>query len=172
MDCPFDCAEFEKYSANLPYPEVAIAAPNQRYAVIVSGAFGGKGSEATAIAQYGIHRFFLQDCPEALNAYKYIAAVEMIHWDLLGGLIRDLGLPPKFFSYETNAWWNGRFPAYAYTFGDIIKADIAGEREAIAHYNRMIGQIENPGIQALFRRIILDEERHIEVLIGLYARCR
>ncbi len=172
MDLSFNCEEFKQYSVDLPYPKVTVTKQNRRYATIISGAFGGKGSEMTAITQYGIHRFFIEEYPEAANAYKYIAAVEMIHWNLLGGLIKDLGLCPKFLSYETNQPWNGCFPAYGTNFEEIITSDYEGERAAIAHYNRMIGSIDNAEIQSLFRRIILDEERHIEILTDLYRRYR
>lgn len=169
MDCPFSCDEYKRYSLDLPYPTVTITKPNRRYATIVSGAFGGKGSEMTAITQYGIHRLFVENYPDVYRAYKYIAFVEMIHWQLLGNLIKDLGLEPRFLSYETNCYWNGSFPAYRHNLGEIIQADIEGEKAAIAHYKRMIDQINNEEIQNLFMRIILDEEKHVEILTELYA---
>lgn len=170
MDCPFSCQRYAQFAVDLPYPQVRVTKPNRRWATVVSGAFAGKGSEATAIAQYGVHRFHLTAYPEASEAYIYIASVEMIHWHLLGSLIRDLGINPRLFSCETGAWWSGSFPEYAQSFGDIIAADIRGEQGAIAHYRRMIAAIGDADIQALFRRIILDEEKHIEILKSLYAR--
>jgi bacterioferritin len=158
------------YSVNLPYPEVHITKPNRRYATIISGAYAGKGSESTAIAQYSVHRYYVQDYPDIFNAYKYIAYVEMIHWELLGNLVKDLGLSPKLISYETSAFWSGRFPAHETELSRILQSDIDGERDAVAHYQRMIRAIDNQEIQDLFCRIILDEEKHIEVLTNLYAR--
>lgn len=168
MDCPFDCAVYAQYSLEIPYPNVEPKAPNRRYAQIVSGAFGGKGSEMTAITQYGAHRLLLRERPEAYRAYQYIAYVEMIHWNLLGTLIHRLGMYPTIRSCETGCWWNGSFPAYRQKFAEIIEADIAGEKDAIAHYRRMMERIDDQAIQSLFARIILDEEKHIEILNGLY----
>lgn len=172
MNCPFDCAEFEKYHVPLPYPHLESVRPDPEYSAVVTGAFGGQGSEATAIAQYGLHRFFLDEYPELFTAYQYIAAVEIIHWRLLGKLIRALGLPPRLLSCETGAFWNGSFPAFHCTLPEIIRSDIDGEKEAVAHYKRMTARIADENIQSLFRRIILDEERHIEILNELYARYR
>lgn len=172
MDCNFSCDELEKYRVDAPYPEVHITRPNPCYARIISGGYAGKGSESTAIAQYSVHRYFLQDYLDAFNAYKYLAYVEMIHWELLGNLVKDLGFSPRLISHETNAYWSGGYPANECRFEKIIQSDIAGERDAIAHYNRMICAIDNPEIQALFRRIILDEEKHIEVLTELYSKYR
>lgn len=169
MDCGFSCEELKQYSVDEPYPEVHIVKPNRRHATIISGGYAGRGSETTAIAQYSVHRHYLRGYPELFNAYKYIAFVEMNHWTLLGTLVKDLGLAPKLISYETNAYWNGSFPANQTVLGKIIQADIAGEQDAIRHYKRMIHAIDNPEIQALFRRIILDEEKHIEILHELYS---
>lgn len=168
MPCFFDCDMFSQYSNALPYPAVIASEPNSLYATLISGAYAGEGSETTAIAQYASHRYFTAAYPDVYEAYKYIAFVEMIHFSLLGDLIQRLGCAPLIGSYETNQYWNGSFPAYQYAPKDILEADIEGEHAAIAHYNRLISQIDDPSFQALFARIILDEEKHIEVLSRLY----
>lgn len=170
MDCIFDCNEFNFYRIDLPYPDVIVKEPDSYYASIISGAYAGRGSESTAIAQYSSHRFFTEEYPDVYNAYKYIAAVEMIHFSLLGSLIKRLGTNPALFSYETNRYWNGDYPEYRYTLNEILKADIEGERGAVAHYTRMTGQINDESIQSLFKRIILDERRHIEILESFYTK--
>ena len=169
MDCDFSCEEFNQYRIDLPYPEVTVDRPNHQWARLVSGIYAGKGSETTAIAQYTAHRYYTAQYPAAFTAYKYITIVETIHLELLGNLVLALGFKPLFASFETNRYWTGQYPDYQFDLRRIIEADIAGERGAIAHYQRLIGQIPDESIQALFRRIILDEERHIEVLNWLYA---
>ncbi len=171
MECLFDCDQFSQYAVDLPYPSVTVDGPNERYAALISGAYAGQGSETTAIAQYSTHRFFTIEYPDVYTAYKYIAFVEMIHFNLLGGLIKRLGFAPHLYSYESGQYWGGSYPAYHLDLKEILESDIEGEQEAIAHYRRLISQINNESFQALFARIILDEERHIEVLSGLYARC-
>lgn len=169
MDIGFDCGELQRYRVDEPYPEVEVSGRNVKYAAIISGAFGGKGSETTAIAQYSAHRFYLRDYSRAFEAYMYIASVEAIHWRLLGSLVHELGLAPRIASYETSLFWSGSYPAYEYEFDKIIQSDIAGEMAAIEHYEGMIRQIDDSPIQALFRRIIRDEQLHIEILSELYA---
>jgi bacterioferritin len=169
MDCAFfDCALFDRYRVSLPYPDVEVGEANPGYAAILSGTFAGKGSETTAIAQYSAHRFFTQSYPEIYTAYKYIAFTEMTHFSLLGRLILRLGTNPKLFSYEDLRWWSGADPAYHCAIRPILESDIEGEHGAIAHYTRIIGQIPHEGIQSLLRRIIMDEERHVEVLTQFY----
>lgn len=93
----------------------------------------------------------------------------MTHFELLGSLIKRLGLNPKIYSYEDERWWSGEDPAYRYAIRVILDADMEGENASIAHYTRAISQIPNEGIQALLRRIILDEQHHLEILGRLYA---
>lgn len=159
----------ENYLVDLPYPSVKVQGKNTYYATLISGAFGGPGSESTAIAQYTAHNFYTYDYPEINFAYQCIASVEVTHLNLLGNLIRDLGLPPKFLTYETNCYWTGKNPVYAYKIRQILLSDIKGERDAIAHYTRLIRQIDFPDIQRLFQRIILDEQKHIEILTNILA---
>ncbi len=168
MDCGFDCDLFRHYRVDLPYPAVAAQKVNDAYAKIISDAYAGKGSETTSIVQYVSHRYFTQDYPEIFTAYKYIAFVEMTHFELLGDLIKNLGSNPKLYSYESGCYWNGQYAAYKWEMKSILETDIEGEKAAISHYNRIIRWIPDKNIQALMRRIILDEERHIEILTGLY----
>lgn len=139
------------------------------WATSISGAFGGPGSESTAIAQYTAHSFFTVDYPEIYHAYRCIASVEVRHLYLLGNLVRDLGLAPKFMTYETNCYWTGKNPTYAYELKSILLADLEGERASIAHYEKLIKQIDSPDFQRLFQRIILDERNHIEILTSFLS---
>ncbi len=172
MDCDFDCREFDRYRIDLPYPKVTVTEENKPYARLISGAYAGPGSESTAIAQYTFHNHFTEEYPDVFTALKYITVVETTHLRLLGDLIKRLGLIPIYATYETNTYWKGSYPDYNTEIGKLIAADMQGERDAIAHYNRLIRQIRDEGMRELFRRIIMDEERHIEVLRPLYQKYR
>ncbi len=154
----------QPYLVDLPYPTVDIREENTHYAALISGAFAGAGSETTAITQYTAHNFYTHAYPKIAEAYTCITSVEIFHLRLLGNLIRDLGLMPKFLTYETNSYWSGSYPAYASEIRPILEADLKGEQGAVAHYTRLISQIYDPQIQVLFQRIILDEKKHIEIL--------
>jgi len=156
-----DCG---RYLVNAPYPEVGKLAHNFEYAALVSDAFAGAGSEATAIGQYMAHNFYTLEHPELHFAYECITSVEVLHLTLLGNLVLKLGQAPKFMSYVSNEYWSGEFPVYAYQIRAILLADLEGEKAAIAHYLRLIRQIDCPEMQALFRRIILDERKHVETI--------
>ncbi|MEM5768416.1 MAG: ferritin family protein [Bacillota bacterium] len=162
--------EESKYRLDLPYPAVTLQPSDCRYAKMISGAYAGKGSETTAISQYRVHALYLRELPDVLAAYRGIAASEVIHQELLGGLIKDLCCAPTLRSGETGQFWSGNFPNYRCELIPIFEADAQGERDAIAHYTRMIDCVSNDSIKALFRRIILDEELHLKILLSLIAK--
>ncbi|OQB14365.1 MAG: Ferritin-like domain protein [Firmicutes bacterium ADurb.Bin193] len=164
----FNRDDINNYRACAPYPPARPEKPNRYYAKLISGAFAGKVSEMTAIAQYTVHGFFTDGYPEISVGYRYIAMVENIHLEMLSMLIADLGLKPILASYEANQFWNGSFPVYAYDIREILRADLRGERAAIAHYKKLITQIDDRHIKELLARIIQDEEKHIEILTSYY----
>ncbi len=170
MECDMNCKELNKYRADCPYPTLKVKRPNKRYGNLLLEAYGGKCSETTAITQYVSHNFYSGDNAELRNAFKYISIVEMHHLDMLGDLIRQLGVRPEFKSVKHNRYWNGCFVNYDTDVKKMIKADIQGEREAIALYKKLISQIDDEGIRKLLRRIIMDEMKHIEILSALYKK--
>lgn len=161
-----DC---NKYLVHLPYPGAENLGCNPQYAALLSGAFAGSGSETTAIAQYTAHNFYTEDYPELHFAYQCITSTEVIHLNLLGEMILNLGRSPKFMTYETNTFWAGNSPVYACRVRPILLADIAGENAAIAHYKKLIQQISCEEIRGVLRRIILDEQKHVEILSAFLA---
>jgi len=170
MECDINCKELNKYRADCPYPKLKVKRPNKKYGNLLLEAYGGKCSETTAITQYVSHNFYSGDNTELRNALKYISIVEMHHLNMLGDLIRQLGVRPKFKSVKCNQYWNGSFVNYDTDVKKMIRADIKGEREAIALYKKLICQIDDEGIRKLLRRIIMDEMKHIEVLSALYKK--
>jgi len=158
-----------QFQSNLPYPAVCVDESDQCYVAMISDAYAGKGSETTAIAQYRFHRLHLKDLPDIYDSYHSIASVEMMHQDLLGALMSSLRMEPKLFSRTANQYWNGKFPAYKCKLIDMLEADAQGERNSIANYTKMTECISNESIQALFHRIILDEELHLKYLSSLIS---
>lgn len=172
MDCNLNSEALSKYRIDLPYPPVAVQRPNSVYAKIVSSAYGGKGSELSSVAQYICHSYYLGNYPDVALVVRSIAAVEMTHLQMLGQLILCLGCHPVFASYENNTFWNGTFPDYSRNIDKILQADIKQERETIARYRKMLLQIQDEQVGRLLRRLIIDEEHHLNLLLPLYEKYR
>ena len=149
---------------DLPYPAVTVTSADIRYTAMLSDAYAGKGSETTAASQYRAHRVLLKDFPELYENYKILAVTETLHQELLGSIVWQLGTIPKLCSCATKQFWSGSFIHYRCQLLPILKSDAQEERNAIAHYHLLIACIPNESMQALFKRILLDEERHLAYL--------
>lgn len=162
----------KKLTIDLPYPPVTLTKNDCQYAATISDAYAGKGSETTAFNQYKVHRFYLKKLPEIYEAYQILASAEMIHQELLGDIVIRLGVAPKLSSRITNCYWNGGFIHYRSQLLPIFESDAQEERNAIAHYKLLIETIPNQSMQELFKRIIMDEERHLAYLESLIEEFR
>ncbi len=175
MDYYKDCEIAEKYSVKLSYPKVTVEKPNERYAKLLLNDYAGTVSELTAITQYIFHKIVLEkEYPDVSEALLGISIIEMEHLEMLGQLINDLGLPPQFRSCVRgrSVWWTAseRNVDYSVSVKNALLADISAEMRAIAQYERDIELIDDEQIVCLLRRIILDEQQHIDIFSELYNR--
>ena len=102
-----------------PYPPVKVTRENVRFAAQLSSAFGGSGGEFGTIAEYVFQSvIFRSTYPEYADIFGRIAMVEMRHLNMIGELMKLLGLPPVYGEYENggpsywlrNAWHDAESP--------------------------------------------------------------
>jgi len=158
----------EKYSHPSPYPEVKVLAPNSYYAEILMDDYAGLVSEFTAINQYLYHYFLAEDLHEETSKLlENVAITEMLHMEILAEIIKLLGGNPVFRgSFSTQGrFWNGCFVYYGQSICDQLKADLDAEYKAIRNYQMHINLITDPYVQAILKRIILDEQVHVSLFI-------
>ena len=172
-----------------PFPPVAVEGPNSRYADILAKLYAGYDGELTATANYIYQNIILEEENDsAAKLLECIAKNEMRHFHILGELIYLLGSDPKLYAPDQSSihprngrrsnrmfmnnnyrtvWWTGENLPYIRDFIPMIRENIIMERTAIANYNAALNLISDQYIQALIRRIILNEQRHIEIFEGL-----
>ncbi|MBE3575986.1 MAG: manganese catalase family protein, partial [Firmicutes bacterium] len=145
-----------RFRAPLPYPEVRVARPNPFYARVLHDDFAGRASELTAILQYLYHHWVSgpggEEIPDLAGLYKGIARVEMSHFEMLAETILLLGGRPAFAGSDGRLW----SPADVYPgegICDRLAANLAGEEEAIATYQRQAAFVRDPYVSALLLRI-------------------
>ena len=156
----------EKYADPSPYPEIRVARPNPYYACLLMDDYAGVISEFTAISQYLYHHFFFKDIDKDLGELlENVAITEMHHMEMLADTIKKLGGNPTIRgSFSTyNNYWNGGFINYGNELCNQLKSDIDSEYKAIKEYRKHILLIQDPFIQAILQRIILDEKVHIRL---------
>ena len=156
-----------KYKSDEPYPSIENVVPNQRYAMILASSYSGQVSEVTAVMQYIYHKMVMpEDLKWVARELRQIAIVEMHHLDMLGDCILKLGMNPKYmhFDYKKPEYWNASNVYYGKTPKEMVEANLRDEYKAIEQYNKTIRMIEDNEVQNLIKRIIKDEEIHIERL--------
>lgn len=157
-----------RFKSELPYPDVTVERKNPLEAKKLMNDYGGRESETTAIMSYVYQSYVLKDAyPEIAEALEQIGITEMLHHELLGRTIFNLGGFPVIGG--RNNYWNGSFVGYSTDVKRILEWDIAGEEQAIFNYKRTIQQLTDNAVIALIERIILDEELHVDTLKALLA---
>lgn len=154
------------YADPSPYPEIKVIKPNLYYANLLIDDYAGVISEFTAISQYLYHYFFFKDIDKELGELlENVSITEMLHMEILASTIKKLGGNPLIRgSYSTcNNFWNGSFIYYGKHLCERLKADIDSEYKAIDEYQKHICMINDPYVQKILRRIILDEKVHIKL---------
>lgn len=144
------------------YPEPEITRKNLEYARKLLDAYAnGDAAEMTAIAQY-IHHHITIGPEDVSNLELCIALVEMKHLELLGTMIEQLGLDPKYWR-GNKAYWSGGNVAYGTDLCNRLRLDIEGEKAAINAYQRLIDEIDDPEVLRVLRRILADEKMHLRL---------
>ena len=151
-----------EWQANLPYPEVKVEKENKKYATYLLEDYAGSLSELTSITQYSLQHFVKFNLNEEFSqTLEQIAKVEMRHLEILGKLIFLLGKTPEY--YDNNfRYWSGEDVDYNLDIKKMLVSDIKLEKQAIKNYERHITLINDKYIKDILKRIILDEEKHLE----------
>ena len=153
---------------DLPYPEIQVREKNPVYANLLSLDYCGSVSELSAITQYinNENRMSNEQCPLAKTILG-IAMAEMMHLQKLGELIFLLGGTVDYVAKGQNGqkqMWSPGCLNIPENVRQMLAADIEAEQAAIRQYQAHIRVIKDPYVNAVLRRIILDEEYHIMVL--------
>lgn len=168
-NCSF--AGVKPIMADLPYPEIKVRGRNRNYADLLSVDYCGFVSELSAITQYinNENRISFERCSLARTLLG-IAMAEMMHLQKLGELIVLLGGNVDFSAKTCNGrpkLWSPEYLTIPENVDKMLIADIEAENEAIRQYEMHIKMIDDDCINAVLRRIILDEEYHIMLLKSL-----
>lgn len=155
---------------NIPYPKIEISKKDPVFAYKLLYTYSGNISEFTAVTQYSFQSFYLKDYKDLSRILEHIAEVEMKHLKILAELILTLGLTPYYVTYGCGNEaipWNSDFIDYTTDYRNMLLSNINSEVAAIKDYNRLINETNDPNIKDILNRIIIDEEKHIEIFSEL-----
>lgn len=155
-----------KVVLDVPYPKIEISKKDTAFAYKLFKVYSGNISELTAIMQYSFQSFYLNNYKDLSKIIENISKVEMHHLEILAKLILALGLTPYYVTYccgnRANPW-SADFADYTLDYRNMLITDINSEVTAIKDYNELINETNDPNVKEILRRIIMDEERHIEI---------
>ena len=134
----------------------------------LSPAYAGRNGELTAILQYVYQSVCLGGAGREKEAKQLlsIAVDEMRHLEKIGKLLVLAGVSPVFTACPPYpvAYYSAANVDYSRPLSEMIGADIRGEREAIACYDRILAVIREDPIRTVIGEIRADEERHLALL--------
>lgn len=158
--------EVKPLKVDLPYPSLDEITTDFAAARIIAPAYASVFiSESTASFQYIYHHFYFDKLKmdEYAYALESIAIAEMIHLEILGTTLLNLGVDPIYTGNPPQRnYYNTSRVAYSRTPQKMLMDDIAGEMNAINDYQGMVRRLKNEKVSAVIQRIILDEMLHLE----------
>lgn len=157
------------YTAPGPYPEIRAAGKNQRYGQAILSNVGGSVSEMGAVARY-LYGHFIQDGrAEIAECLGHIAKVEMHHLAIFSQLARQLGEDPRLWSPLRGGrrYWTPEYLRYPRRLEQTLRYAVEEERSTIQKYRQQALWIKDENVVENLRRVIADEEVHVEILTCL-----
>ncbi len=162
MNNDFTC----NISVNLPYPAIQPECHNPEYAYAMLSNVGSSNSEMTAVSLYFYNSVILNPIyADFAMCFHKISIVEMHHLDMFAELTYKMGVDPRLWSVQNRkkTYWTPAYNHYPREVTEVIINSIKGEEAAIQKYRYQADTIRDSNIVNILHRIILDEERHIEI---------
>jgi len=160
------------YKVDLPYPPVRVDGPNPAYACEMLSDMAEVVSEMSDVSRYFYIAVVTKAQYSLISAcFHHISIVEMHHLNMFAELARLLGADPRLWSGRARKqWWSPSFIGYPRELRALIAESIKAEKAAISKYSRQAKIIRDMNIVAILNRIILDEERHLQIFSEMYRQ--
>lgn len=157
------------YRAEGPYPEIRVEGKNRQYGQAILSNVGGSVSEMGSVARYLYGHFTQEGRPEVAECLAGIAMVEMHHLSIFSGLARQLGEDPRLWTSfrGRRRYWTPEYLRYPQSLDQFLRYSVEEEKTAIQKYRQQALWIRDANVTANLRRIIEDEEVHLEILTCL-----
>jgi bacterioferritin len=161
-----------QYTVDAPYPPVCVDGPNPVYACEMLSNVGGVVSEMSDVSLYFYNSVVTKPLYNSIaECFHHISIVEMHHLNIFAELALQLGTNPRLWSGRTRKrWWTPAYRQYPLEMHALIANSMEGEKLAIRKYTEQAKTIRDMNIVAILNRIILDEERHLQIFGEMYQQ--
>lgn len=155
-----------KYFIDQPYPSINNLDINVVYGQIILSNVGGLHSEMNAVSLYFYNHVILKQLwPELAEAMHDISIVEMHHLEIFAEMCSQLGVDPRLWDCQNDflEYWSPGYNVYPRQINTMLENAIIQEQNTITTYQYQISCIDEPVIQNVLKRIILDEQLHVQI---------
>lgn len=155
MDC---------FTLRTPYPDERPRRRDQRLARRMLPLYSGAGGELGAISAYCYASLRTEEeSPRLGELFEELAKTELLHFRLLGRLIRDLGVDPVIHTRIDGIGDD----AHNNKIRHFLEHSLRREQIAADTYRYLLTQTDDRAVSALLERIAQDEEMHIALFSQL-----
>lgn len=151
---------------DLPYPPIQPESCRMEYANAMLSNVGSDHSEMSAISLYFYNSVILDsEYAEFAQCFHKISIVEMHHMDIFAKLAFRMGQDPRMWNVrnQRKCYWTPSYNCYPVRIREVIENSLKGELAAIQKYTKQSQTICDKNIVEILKRIILDEQQHVEI---------
>lgn len=158
-----------------PYPPVRVSGTNNIYAAEMLSNIGGCVSETSAVTLFFYNELITEkENREIASCFHQIGIVDMHHLHIFGGLALELGADPRLWCSRCSRklYWSPAFNRYPREMKELVRNSIEVKSSFIAKYSAQADAIKDPYIVDNIRRIIRDEQQHLDIFHGIYSQLK
>jgi len=156
-----------KYKLDIPYPSIKDLDTNIEYSQIILSNLGGLHSVMNTVTLYFYNHIILEEqWKELSDAMKQLCMVEMKHLNIFAKMCYKLGADPRLWDchHDLLEYWSPGYNVYPRQINTLLENAIIQEQNTMTNYQYQITCIDEPIIQNMLKRIIKDNQLHIEIL--------
>ncbi len=159
------------YCSDLAYPPICVAGKNRIYAQAMLSNMGGSNSEISAVSLYFYNSLVACAYKDIAEIFHHISIVEMHHLEIFGKLAKQLGADPRLWSQINRrmVYWTPQYNNYPTQLRMLLMNALYGEQKAVEKYTTQARRIKDENIVENLKRIIADEEIHIDIFKELLS---
>lgn len=160
------------YQVNVPYPPIQVDGPNRIYANEMLSNIADVVSEMSDVSRYFYNAVVMEEEFDTFaTCFHHISIVEMHHLNTFAKLAMMLGADPRLWcGWKRKYYWSPSYITYPCETRELIADSIKAEEAAINKYSQQANNILDSNIVAILNRIILDEERHLQIFSQMYQQ--
>ena len=157
------------------YPDIEVRNIDEGTACIIYDLFAGRVSVLSAFMACTYDgAYFYDERGNVGKLFRDVALCDENHLNMLALLITKLGGQPKYHGCIRGryTWWQSETDINYPTYLKMALLDmIEMETKLIENFNSAAGEVRDPYVSTLLRRLVMDHRRHLELFTESYNNC-